>query len=399
MKYIKKNIAAHLEYLCGNCFSRHCGSPSEKAAADYIEDCFTSIGLSVRREYFSVRGWRFVSFSMVNVTKGCEVRDILPCYFSGSCDVEGRLLVLDTAACDALDNIDVRGRICFVTKSDGHVFVKNAIAEKLEQLGASAVIFISVTEPGPSTKLVRSPFIDRIACASVSRVGAYELMSNITDTFRLTVDAQPFDTESCNVIASLGNGKAKGVFGGHYDTAPLLEGAGDDASGISMLIETARILKDIYKRSELPFTLDFAAFSAEEYIPKHRRDGVYEFDAFPPGSGSYIENHRCEDIRWYINLDDYGHLFSSPVYVLGNEEKLPQLDFDHPTEKTTYASDDKAFGYAGIPTIFLADRMMFRNMHTQLDTREKIDTQKLADGVMSVTDICRQLIDTKNQTT
>jgi len=388
MKNLNELLKSHIEYLSIDCYSRHCGSESEKKAADYIENYFRSLGLSVRREYYPVRGWRFGNFRLENLTKNRTVRDIVPCFFSAGVDVTGVPLIIETADPSAYSKLDVVGRICFIKDPSGFVFEKNAAAEELERLGAAAVIFISTGTYAPSTKIVRSPYISRIACASVGCIGTNDILYNRDDTYRFYMDAEPFDTESCNVIATLGEGTAKGVFGAHYDTAPCLAGAGDNASGTAMLLECARLLRD----TNPGMTVEFAAFSAEEYIPKCIVDGTYNIEGFPPGSGNYVDKHRSEDIRWYINLDDYGILTGTPYFALGNAEKLPSLNYRYPTKPTGYPSDDKSFGYAGIPTIFLSENMIFRNLHTPLDTIDKLDIPKIGEGVLTITDIYDQLI-------
>lgn len=50
------------------------------------------------------------------------------------------------------------------------------------------------------------------------------------------------------------------VVGGHYDSVPVGPGADDDASGIAVLLESARVLKD----HPLPATVVFVAFTGEE---------------------------------------------------------------------------------------------------------------------------------------
>jgi len=231
-------------------------------------------------EAFPVRGWKYESFDLYNVTQNRPVPGVSACYFSGSAEVTGRIRFLTNEELPRLEAQDVVGRICFVREITG-VWVNNSIAEELEKLGAAAVIFIS-NRVAADTKVVRSPLIQRIATGTVDTEGLYDILKYPEDTYHLVSIAQPFDTFSRNIIARLGSGSKKGVVGAHYDTAPLVQGANDDASSTAIVLEFARLLKD----RELPVTLDLCLFSAEEYVVKRG----------PAGSLAYVNAHKGEDI-------------------------------------------------------------------------------------------------------
>jgi len=381
MKDTLKNITAHMNKFCLDIGTRHCGSDGERQAAQYIEDYWRSLGLDVRREEYPVRGWKCSSYSMYNVTKGKPVGHIIANYFSASCDVTGVPLIIDGSK--PIEELDVAGRICFIRYNPGSVFDKGDLAEKLESLGAAAAIFMNIghTDAAPSSKIVRTPHISKIATLAAANQGIHEILANANDTYRLTVDAQPFDTVVYNVIAKIGSGDVKGVIGAHFDTAPLTQGAGDNASGTAAVMEMARILRGY----DSGMTLEFAAFSAEEYIP--------ERGACPPGSADYVARHKDEDIRWFYNIDDYGLYLGSPEFQVSHEDKLPKLNycFDHST--ASLSGDDKTFSLAGIPTVWLYDRQIFRNLHTPCDTIETVDCEKLAKAVEISVDMVRQLAD------
>jgi len=381
MKDVRGNIEAHLKKLCFDFPSRHCGSAAEKGCAEYIEKYFCSLGFDVCSDYYPVRGWNYRSFEMYNETKNIVVPAVIPNYFSCSCDVRGNILVLGDAELEKLDNIDTAGRICLITSVAGNVFDRGEIAEALEGKGTAAAIFISRgdVDSEPQTKLVRNQKLEKIAVLAVSNPGVFHLLKYRNDTFRLRVDACNFDTRSRNVIARIGNGRLIGVLGAHYDTAPLLQGADDDGSGTAMLLELARLLRDI----PINFSVDLCAFSAEEYIP--------EAGGCPPGSGTYVDMHKDDGIKWMLNLDSFGGQLGTASIYIGHPEKLPELNYPYPTVPARQAGDDKAFHLAGIPTIWLYDIIPFHNLHTPLDTFEKVNIDRLAHGVDVYKDIFTQL--------
>ena len=379
MKEILTNVKAHMKKFCLDCGSRHCGSEGEKQAALYIEEYWKSLGLDVRREEYPVRGWNCRSYSLVNVTKNKPVTHIIANYFSASCDVIGVPVIYDGSK--SFEELDVKGKIVFIKKPGGGVFDRCDMAKELEDLGAAAVIFMSTghTDAAPSSKIVRSAYISKIATLAASNRGIYDIIANPDDTYHLIVDAEPFDTTVFNVIAKIGSGEAKGVFGAHFDTAPLTQGAGDNAAGTVVMMETARLLRDY----DPGMTIEFAAFSAEEYIPD--RGGC------PPGSADYVNRHKNEDIRWFYNTDDCGLYLGSPEFQLSHMDKLPKVNYCYSTSEAALSGDDKTFSLAGFPTIWLYDRQTFRNLHTPADTIETVDMENLAKFVEISADMIKQL--------
>ena len=382
MTDLRKNIQTHMQALCLDCGSRHCGSVGEHKAAAYIEAYLKSLGVEVISEEFPVRGWHYESFDLFNVTQNRPVPGVTACYFSGACNTEGQFLFLEARDIDRLEEIDTRGRLCFVKHTYG-VWKNNAIAETLEKQGAAGVIFIS-TRVAADTKVVRSPFIGSIATGSVDVAGLYDILKYPEDTYRLHAVCNPFDTVSRNVIARLGSGSKKAVIGAHYDTAPLVQGANDDASGTAIVLEFARLLKD----RDLPLTLDLALFSAEEYVAVRG----------PMGSLAYVNTHKQEDIRWFMAVDDYGAKVRTETLKLGHAEKLPPLRHNYPVEYTAEGGDNVSFGDVGIPTVWLYDSPTPSVIHTRLDNLDFVDFDTVTEGAHKMLDLLEQLLDAEKDT-
>ena len=261
-----------------------------------------------------------------------------------------------------------------------NVMGRNKIAEILDSLGAAAAIFISNnhTSFAPSTKIQRSPFLKKMGACAVSQDGALDIARHKKDTYRLIIKARCFEHTSVNVVATRSGNNGCGVFGAHYDTAPLTQGAGDDATGCAMVLELARLLKD----EPSGMQLDFAEFSAEEYIP----------DFLPPGSEDYVKRHG-KGVDWLMNFDDFGLLIGAPVIKVNLREKLPPFTSDRYDiiDSQTRDGDDKSFYHAGIPSIWYYDVSPFYQLHTPEDSLEKIDFDKMADGVKDAVATFRQL--------
>lgn len=380
---IRRHLEQHLQTLCLRIGSRHIGSPGEAAAAAYIESELARCGYAPRRETYPVTGWEVESFELLNLTRGRAVPTAVPCFFSCPGEAEGELLWIRSQDIGRLAELPVRGRICLLEfwNCMEKVFGRNAIAEELDALGASAAIFISNyhTSLAASSKIQRSPFLRQLATCAVAEEGAFDLARHKHDQYRIVVKARCFPHESANVIAALpGAQPGRGVFGAHYDTAPGTQGAGDNASGTAMLLEMARLL-----RAETGgLSLEFAAFSAEEYIPVD----------LPPGSGDYVKRHRDADLRWYFNFDDCGLLLADTQIRIGYPEKLPPLrPVAFPFCPAFQAGDDKAFHLAGIPTIWYYDDNPFHVLHTERDRLEMLDLERMTAAVVDAVQLFRQL--------
>lgn len=372
MSLLRENLKKHMEYLCLECGPRQCGSVGEKMAADYIENEFKKLGYETVREEYPTFGWECDEFVLWNETANEPVPCASAQYFSNSADITSPLTRIRGEDIKRLDKMDLKGKLCFaelrLAPLDGGL---NGFSELLDSYGVAGAIFVSAdhTSLAPSTKAPRSPFMKSMATASVSQEGAFYIYNHKNDTFKLKVKSRQFENTSCNVIARyVGTTDKKCVIGAHYDTAPFVQGAGDNASGIAGVIELARILKDKYK----DHSFDFCAFSAEEYI----------IDQFPEGSKDYINRHKSEDIKWYVNLDGIGLKIADKILETSHTEALPEFDIDCSLKRNAVLSgDDKTFSHNGIPTVWIKSICPYAVLHTVIDAIEHIDFDRMAEYV------------------
>ncbi|MBQ8639457.1 MAG: M20/M25/M40 family metallo-hydrolase [Lachnospiraceae bacterium] len=152
------------------------------------------------------------------------------------------------------------------------------------------------------------------------------------------------------------------VVGAHYDSV-LTNGTDDNATGVGVLMETA---KRLASNSGLPYTVRFVLFSAEE-------PGCY-------GSQYYVDNLSQEErnrIICMFNIDtigagDYMYLYGGglneagqPIRTWAVEQTLqaagnlglsmsyhPNVNAQFPVPVKHTASDQQAFDRAGIPYVY-----------------------------------------------
>jgi hypothetical protein len=188
------------------------------------------------------------------------------------------------------------------------------------------------------------------------------------------------------------------VVGAHYDhlgrgwpdaraghAGEIHPGADDNASGVAVLLELARVLAE---GPPPPRSVVFAAFTGEE--------------AGRLGSRHYVENaasHPASDALAMLNLDTVGRLGEGPLYVLGAESarEWPHIlrGAGHvagvqvrPVAEPLDASDQVSFIEAGIPAVQLFGGP-HPDYHRPSDTAGKID----AAGLVRVAAVAREAID------
>lgn len=212
----------------------------------------------------------------------------------------------------------------------------------------------------------------------------------------------PFD----NVLAVLpGEGGEVFVVGAHYDTTTGTPGADDNASGVAVMLETARLLKS----KKLPFGVHFVAFGTEE---------PPAFGTRNMGSSHYARRLRKAEakVRGMISLEMLGyynpqrgsqlyppfmHLFypshGDYLSVVGNWRSRGLLRWflkgwrgatDFPVHgallpgvlSNLALSDQLNFWTEGYPALMLSDTAFYRNpyYHQSTDKPDTLDYEKMA---------------------
>lgn len=227
----------------------------------------------------------------------------------------------------------------------------------------------------------------RGAGGSAEKAGADYMAARLRDygyTVSVRSVALPGGKTSRNVIAEL-PGSAPGVIvlGGHLDSKPPSPGANDNASGVAVALELARVLA---AAEGLVPTVRFIGFGAEEIggpTPDDHHFGSRQYVA----SLSSAERAKIQSAV-SIDMVGYGTVFNirnlrtvapmTTVYSLqawgkGAGEPLPYLkDFGR-----SGWSDHEAFEFAGIPAAWLEWRED-PVYHTARDTASHVQPDRVA---------------------
>ena len=193
-----------------------------------------------------------------------------------------------------------------------------------------------------------------------------------------------------NIIGKI-EGKSNNavIISAHFDhigiqDGKIIKGAIDNASGVAVLLELAETLNNKYSVEKPEFDIIFCAFNSEE-------KGLY-------GSKKFIENinGRYENLI-NINIDSVGYKDGGKLTFLDQntdtslyqpmkeviESNGLEVELDTDLKGT---ADSVSFDKSGIPAICIIDENVKDVIHTENDTPELIDYDRLDKIVKSVYD-------------
>lgn len=224
--------------------------------------------------------------------------------------------------------------------------------------------------------------------------------------------AQSHDFQSgARRVRNIELGSGEIVVGAHYDTVPGSPGADDNASGVSVLLELARLLPDrkirfvAFANEEAPY---FLGEEMGSYVyARERGKGVramfslemlgYYDDA--PGSQSYpaplglFYPDRADFIAFVGDLGAFG-LVRRSIGAFRRHAKFPSEGLAAPSMIPGVSwSDHWSFRKHGVPAIMVTDTAFYRYPHYHLpsDTPEKLDYERMARVTMGLAGMLKEL--------
>lgn len=195
----------------------------------------------------------------------------------------------------------------------------------------------------------------RVRATNNERKGARYFAARMSD-LGYTVNVQRFSVDggtSRNVVAAYpGARKYPMVIGGHMDSVPESPGANDNASGIAVLLEVARL----FAGTPQARWVRFVAFGSEEY----GEDGRHHV-----GSAVYVRRLGREGrarLAGMLSVDMVadgrpliiGHSgISEPVVARSINRKVREAGIATRWDVSCDCSDNGPFEHAGIPAAFM----------------------------------------------
>jgi aminopeptidase YwaD len=345
--------------------SRAAGSDTEFAAADYIADQLTSYGFRAVIEPFEVEYY-------VEQTSRLEVRspetitlEPQALRLSASGEATGELVAAGIGRTEDFPAEGMTGQVALVER--GELTFSDKVANAAAA-GAAAVVVYN-NEEGPFRGDLGEE--SAIPAVSISQEDGQRLLALLAQgpvSVHLSVQAGLRKATSRNVVVRPPDGRCERLVGAHYDSVEAGPGANDNASGVGVLLETARALAIGGDREGVCLV----AFGAEEV-------GLVGSRHFVAG----LSPDERQALQGMVNLDMVG--VGDQWQLLGSDELVAELDAEAaslgldpvPLELSPSSSSDQNSFIAGDIPAILIHRFDDPHYHSAEDQVQFVDPQLL----------------------
>jgi len=376
-----------LEKLAVEIGPRPGGSEAEDKAVEYIASEFESLGLETSVQEFAISSGRVVSKCLKIVEPfeeeiDCEAMTLMG--DTGPEGVEGELIYLETTDEEYLKP-NITGKIVitssFKTKNMG-------LVSKAKPIG-----FIRIeTYPRVLPKHLwgdkkRWEKYGNFPTVRISHEDGVRLLKSGAKRAKIVVESETMELKSKNVIGELEGCEKPDdiiVIGGHYDTVPNVRGASDNAGGMALVLELARVFKDRGSKR----TLRFIAWGNEEmglvgsnHYARSLKEEAEKLKKDKPDDKAELDN-----IKLAVNLDVHGALIgTNAAAILGPPElttavKLlsKEVGTVYDVKETVYSSDGTPLSSVGVPSVSFSRKAGIDiMMHSTEDTIRWLNPEAL----------------------
>lgn len=407
-------IAEHAIQLCDVIGPRWASSAAERQCARYIFDQFASSDLTPQEQEFQMQTWSHGEPS-ARLLPGSISIDLVPYFRCPSISITAPIVDGGFGTREGLARLednDLRGAVAIMASKHEPFTTSIPVPDRLRLLAARGVAVAMVIDAKDGGRMeyrwghdmredgFRDPPLPTV---TISREHGALLRKWAGNTIEISVETQFSEASTANVVAEISGAQWPQehlVIGAHHDTVFGSPGGNDNGSGVSALLETARILGEwCHSTGQLPGrTIRFVSFSAEEQSLQ--------------GSAAYVDANyssgETQKPRLAINLDELSTGYMKGL-VLGfpHLRELVQSQFDemgdglvcHVMPQLDGGSDHFSFFRAGIDAAHVW-RWRFHGSnpdalfhHEAADTADKINMRELREHVGCLTRLLLRLSD------
>jgi aminopeptidase YwaD len=404
--WVNSRLSQHILHLCDVIGPRWASSPTEADTVAYINQTMAAAGLdNVAAEEYTLHTWMPQSYHAIVVEEKSSVA-ILPFLRCPTCDLTGPLVDVGFGTAHLLEEASAKlpGAIAIINLGLEPFSPPEVLTYRLRALAAAGAIAAVVVDrkdggrveyhsagdwrdPGPDEHPLPTVAVTREEGTRLRKLAAQG------KHLHLMVDASFYDAPAHNTSAELVGSQWPEqhiILGAHHDTVFGTPGGNDNASGVSVVLETARVLAQLQAEMGIRpgCTLRFVTFSAEEQTLQ--------------GATAYVAQHYTngenaeEKPKLVINLDELGTgTIKGMVLGFPHLRKLIQQQFDsmgdglqcHVMAQIDASSDHFPFMVAGIDAGHLW-RWRFVGRHADSDfhhepgdTTDKVRVRELKEYV------------------
>jgi aminopeptidase YwaD len=364
---------------------RAAGTEGEWIGVQYIKSQFEQYGYETEIQPFPI----YEAFrENVSGTLTINGQSFNPYVFSGSYSGEVTADIVDVGLALAGEVPDsVKGKIALIQRGT------NPFVEKVQNvLDKGAVGVILYNNSGTSNNVGVANPGQNIPAVTITKAQGLEIVEQLkqgplTATIKVTGSGYTEKT-SYNVIAKMKPHKNKDtgqvvMVGAHHDSVPGGPGANDDASGVSAVLELARVMADMPTDTELRFvtfgseekgllgSYHYASTLSEEEADKI----VAHFQMDMIGARDAGGDHPAGGLIMYT-IDGQKNLVTDLASAAGARTAA-----DYPIPYGQLGrSDHQPFHELGIPAALFIHSPLEPTYHSPEDTLDKIDKNKLQEA-------------------
>ncbi len=396
-----KKSEKYLKQLCIDIQTRTVGTKGNISATELFAEYVNNFGYETRTPEFDCMDW---ICNDIKLEAGSGTFKIHAGPYSTGCNVKAQLCA--ASSIDELKALKANGKIILLTGD----IVKEQLMPKsfpfynpdehkeiyslLENSGAAAIISATSRNPELAGGMYPFPFIEdgdfNIPSAYLKDTEGKKLQEYIGRDISLLIDAKRFQSKGCNVIAKKGNSNMrKIIIIAHIDCKPGTPGAIDNATGVTILLLLAELLKEYSGK----YCIEIVAINGEDYFSV-------------PGQINYMKSIENElaDISLVINFDGAGYYKENSAFSIYNctdnlEKEIRKTfnSYNNIVEGSQWIqSDHGMFVQLGIPSIAITSNNFMEKLsveitHTPEDKPEIVDHKKLVDISKAISDLIIKL--------
>jgi aminopeptidase YwaD len=387
---------AYLEKLCLEITERSVGSSGNRQATAWVSEMLSNFGYQTLCPQFDCLHWTHGEASL-----SCGGLHLHPygSPYSMGCDVTAPLAIASTVG--ELEALECKGKILLLHGDIAReqLMPKNfdffnppehqRIIYLLESRQPAAIISATGRNPELAGGVYPFPLIEDgdfdIPSLYMTAEDGLMLLPFMGSKVTVHAEAARIPAKGCNVIArSSGEGVNKIIFCAHIDSKPGTPGAVDNASGVTVLLLLAELLKD---------------YQGDPRIEIVTLNGEDHYSA--AGQKLYLSENtgKFDQMVLAVNIDAAGYhqgksaysLYGLPAALEVKARKAFSIFPGIIEGEAWYQSDHSIFIQQGIPAIaFTSERYQEISAwitHTEHDTPDIVDSEKLTDIAHTLRDL------------
>ena len=402
-KRLVEKAELHLHVLCSEIGERRVGSEANRNSTFYVESILKEAGWMTEVTQLSVIDW-LSDGAMLK----CDGRhfEVYSSQYSLGCAVAGELVAIDTVSRLEREAIEDKIVLLHGEIAGQQIAPKNFpfwnpeehqyLISLLEKGNPRALVCATERNSAVAGGVYPFPLFEdgdfNIPSVYMKDTEGVNLLSYTGKTVELISKAKRIPETAFNVLARRRNlqGKKRIVITAHIDSKIGTPGAIDNATGVTVLLLLAELLKEY----NTDYSLELVFFNGEDYYGA-------------PGQITYLKQNegKMDEIALNINIDGAGYIEGKSCFSPFN---LPEdmLDLLHEVlweasnlveGKPWYQGDHSVFLQQGCPAIAVSSSWFIDNMedqditHTPKDNLSIVNYERVAECAQGIATFIEKL--------